>query len=258
MIECVTKTIAPEDAKIILEDHNNYRNVSSGRTGAYKNAMERNDWGLSILIFDDDGELADGQTRLSAVIETGIAQKFVVLSGWPKEEIVYIDGGQNRSKGQVLKAERGANNARNASALACGIETITERPRPVLNSESVALYDRYCDLINEFMPLIHGSSFKAAVHIIAFLRASLIHPERKEDIKTALNNIKNLNFTEEKMSGLKLYYRWAVEKGFQRGGSNGRRETYLRCARALQAYLNDEPLQKLYLPSEDPFPYKYK
>jgi len=256
-MNCSTKTITPDDALAIIGGHENYRRLSSGRVSAYQKAMIDGTWGLSILIFSESGELVDGQTRLNAVIKSGKPQKFISLYGWPEDQICNIDGGQNRSRSQVAKAERGIKNANKIMAVVCGIEMICEQSRVIINSESITLYDKYGELAEDLFAIVSpSSSLGAAIHIIPFARAIITMPEKEYEIKEALRKTVDLDFSENRMSGLRLYYRWAIERGFSRGGGSVRRDAYLRCCRAILAYLNEQKIDKLFAKKTDPFPYE--
>jgi len=85
-VTCKVQRIDPVVAREILRCHQNYRPLSEHRRFAYANLMIENHWGLSILLFDSEGVLLDGQTRLKAVVDTERPQWFACLHGWPAEE----------------------------------------------------------------------------------------------------------------------------------------------------------------------------
>lgn len=255
-VNTAIKLITPVEAGRVLANHENFRSLSKRRLNAYVRAMEADKWGLSILVFDTDGNLLDGQHRLRAVQESGKHIWFVCVYNWPKHERALLDNNQPRTRGQVAVAERGLHNANRAMALAVGIATMpdTERGRMViLNAEALELYDRFRATVERVDPYLVGP-LKAALHGIAFGRAMIAFPARSDEIEEALSKLSRLDFAEPRMCGLRLYYSWAVTRGFVKGGAASRCQTYLRCARALKAYLDNEPIDKLYLPKGDPFP----
>ena len=248
------RVVDPKRAEMILEDHENYRRLSRSRYSAYAAAMARGRWGLSVLIFDEDGRLLDGQNRLQAIVNTGLSQVFLCVQGWPKTEVRFLDNGQARTRGQVAVYELGIDSANIRMALAVGIETISDTKwGAVLNDEAILIYEKYKDTVIRIVRHL-VKPLRAAVHGIAFCRAMIACPDRADDIENALVCMNNLDFSEGRMQGLRLYYQWAVTRGFTQGGTTARQETYRRCARAIQAYLENQMITKLYVPKDDPFP----
>jgi len=253
-LEIYEKTITPEEAAKILSAHKNYRMMSNSRVAAYSKAMTEKSWGISIIIFDEDGELIDGQTRLAAVIRSGIPQTFACVTGWDRAGCIYLDNGQPRTRSQVAKAERNVKDGHKVMSMVCAIEdpTMKKHQISILNSEALKYYDKYGKVCEEILDISRGSKFGAAVHLVSFARCVILYPRTREDILTALNKVKELDFSTRSMSGLKLYYRWAIERGFSKGGADMRREAYLRSARAIVGFIGDEEMQKLYCPTSDP------
>ena len=254
-LEMNVKLITPDTAKDILDGMNNYRSKSQKRVSAYARIMTKGAWKLSILLFDKDGGLLDGQHRLEAVVKSGLPQMFVVIYNWPNDSVIALDNGQNRSAGQVLKSERpDAVSTNRIIAMCSGIEYISsgERGSVLLNYEKVDLYDKYGKLATEVLSRLNGP-LKTGLHGIAFCKAILKYPEKTNEVFEAMRKLNELDFSEPKMQGLKLYFNYVVVKGASKGGGDVRKNSYLRCARALQAYLDGQCIDKLYCPKEDPF-----
>jgi hypothetical protein len=247
-----TVNINPEAAQALLCGHTNYRKPSTKRILAYSREMTAGRWGLSILIVDETGELCDGQNRLLAIIESGCTCKFAIVEGWPKLSVPVLDNNQTRTKSQVAEAVLHIKNTNRVMALASAIEDPTGRAL-VLNSEAVELYKKHCQLIDVLASTATSESLKSAVHLAAFARAILAIPSRRGDILDSLRKMNSMDFAEPRMSGLRLYFSWAIVRGFSRGGSDRRWEAYRRCARAIEAYLAGEKIEKLYCPANDPF-----
>jgi hypothetical protein len=92
-------TISPSDAKEILEHYHvkNNRNISSILVSRLANSMKRGEWGLSESIkFNINGELIDGQHRLTALIVSACSLIFIVQCGYSVEDMGNIDRGKGR------------------------------------------------------------------------------------------------------------------------------------------------------------------
>lgn len=252
------RTINPKEASSIVGNHTNYRNPSKKRVEAYSRLMKNMKWGISIIVFDEDGQLMDGQNRLMSVVSSGRQQKFICITGWPKDQAIYLDNNQNRTKTQAAIAELGLNTYTNAKmAVAVGIETMCITERTILNFEALELYTLREDLIDAIVER-QSAPLGAAIHGIAFARAIIAHPKSRNVLLEAIENMCYLNFAEDNMSGLRLYYQWFVIRGgvYTSDGGSARKNTYLRLCRAIQAFLNNQIIDKLYACVDDPFPLK--
>jgi len=96
--------VTPKMAAEFLSKNNNNRKISKTVVRRYSTQMENNEWLLSPdgLSFDLDGNIVNGQHRLSAVIESKKTINFIVTHDVPKGIFAIIDTGKNRSGGDVL------------------------------------------------------------------------------------------------------------------------------------------------------------
>src|SRR6266508_1127753 len=69
------------------------------------------------VALDADGRLQDGQHRLTAIAETGIAGEMMVSAGWPGDNYTVHDTGRRRTAGQALHHQGAANANTTASAV---------------------------------------------------------------------------------------------------------------------------------------------
>ena len=95
-------------AAIYLESNfSNNRNVSWVKVKAYIAAMMRGEWELSndAICFDKRGKLINGQHRLHAVRESGIACEFLVCRGMTRSSASKMDIGRKRTAAERLKID---------------------------------------------------------------------------------------------------------------------------------------------------------
>jgi len=96
--------VTPEMASSWLKLNHNNRNITSPRVELFVRLIREGKWVLTHqgIGFYCDGNLADGQTRLSAIARAGIPVWMLVTEGLPRESIHAIDGGRPRSVRDVL------------------------------------------------------------------------------------------------------------------------------------------------------------
>lgn len=95
------KNVTPEFASLLLEQNDSNRKINKNQLDMLCRTIESGHWRLThqgVAIYED-GTLADGQHRLSAIVKTGIACKMPLFYGIKKEEslIMAIDSGKPRS-----------------------------------------------------------------------------------------------------------------------------------------------------------------
>lgn len=97
--------VYPDDAQTILDYHNPLNRPESPGSCDYFCALMRagefaatNQAGA----FDTKGRLQDGQTRLKAIIKTGLPQEMYWFVGMPEENFDKLDSGRARTGGQAV------------------------------------------------------------------------------------------------------------------------------------------------------------
>lgn len=96
--------VTPEIARDLLDRNINNRKLNKRRVDNMANAMLRNEWqynGDTIRI-SKSGRLLDGQHRLSAIEQSGISQKYIIVDGLDDDVFTTIDIGSARDAGQML------------------------------------------------------------------------------------------------------------------------------------------------------------
>lgn len=110
--------LTPNGAEAILKMNTNNRKLRSSRVKQYAEQMRRGQWleaGDPIRI-SKSGVLLDGQHRLSAIIESGVAIDCVVISELDDEAYTVIDTGLGRKAADVV-TQMGVQNAHTIAAM---------------------------------------------------------------------------------------------------------------------------------------------
>lgn len=96
--------VTPELAEEWLERNTRNRKISPQSVERYARNMTHDRWAFTgdSIKFSDQGELLDGQHRLSAVARVGVTVPLLVVSGLPTEAQVFMDDGRKRNAGDTL------------------------------------------------------------------------------------------------------------------------------------------------------------
>lgn len=122
-MKITTETITPAKAKTYLGHNLANRNVRRSHVLFLANEMTAGRWKETHegIGFFEDGDLADGQHRLHALIESGTSQKMLVVRGLSKDAMSGIDVGAKRSIGDYLHLHHGVANSNLTAAAARGV-----------------------------------------------------------------------------------------------------------------------------------------
>jgi hypothetical protein len=94
-----TMTVTPKLAAEWLKSNHSNRPLNRRYVEEVCRALENGTFQTTHqgIAFDTQGRLRDGQHRLTAIVETGIAAKMLVTTGMTEEQLLVIDDGRRRS-----------------------------------------------------------------------------------------------------------------------------------------------------------------
>jgi hypothetical protein len=163
-----TEVIGPEEAKAILDNHNDQnRTLTKNTVDKYAREMTRGEWAFigDPIRFDRGGELLDGQHRLAAVVKSGCPQTFVIVRNLEPETQRYMDSGRKRSAADQLKID-GVRNPRECAMIAAMVMHWQGHDLPHMNISYSAAE------VVEFAEANSNAIEAAAAHALALYRAT--------------------------------------------------------------------------------------
>ena len=97
-------TITPQVAQMMLEHNTHNRNLTESRAQAYARDMASGNWRYTGegIKFGPDGTLLDGQTRLRAIVLSGVTITMPVWRGIDPDAQLVMDSGRPRSNSDAL------------------------------------------------------------------------------------------------------------------------------------------------------------
>lgn len=114
--------IGPRQAKEWLNTVNTHnRNILEASVRKYTKAMVEGRWRPLVgepICFAEDGTMLNGANRMTAVVESGTTQVFLVVEGLPMEDQDVMDSGSSRKPGQQLTIHGWKNGPRAAAVAA--------------------------------------------------------------------------------------------------------------------------------------------
>ena len=154
-IKSTIREITPDIAKDMLKRNNKNRKCRDNHVAFLKGQMLNGSWMFDgqPLRFSDGGILLDGQHRLTAIVESGTTQRFLVLTGIHSDAFKVMDTGKARSGIDAFHMA-GHEYATTLAASCKLVINLNEGKNSgagytsVTNSQLLEWYDNNLDLIN--------------------------------------------------------------------------------------------------------------
>jgi hypothetical protein len=260
-ITTVMTFVTPEMAAQWLEKNNiGNRNIRKGDVEIFRLVIEQGMWESTHqgVGFYEDGTLADGQHRLTAIVQAGIGVWVNVTTGLPRKAIHAIDGGSVRTKLDRLHFSGVQTDHHRVSV--CGLliaqykteEAGRERwaTAKVPSKEFENFYNKFLEAI-EFV-----LSFKRPDRCPAPMTAAVASAWYTQD-RERLGEFMAIMHTGETASSrdrAAIRLRDHINQGKYGAGSQARNDLFLRCCGALRYFIAGQPLSKLYATTDHAFP----
>jgi hypothetical protein len=211
------------------------------------------------IAFWEDGELADGQHRLNAIMEAGVGVWVNVTRGMPRDNAEAIDRGRVRSNKDHLHFSGVKSDSRRVAACVCmshqyrvqrseNASRWSNHKRRLRPDEFAKFYDAFSDAI-EFA---YESNKQLHACVVAAI-ASAWFTEDRERLAQFRSLLASGAATDAgDLAAIKLRD-FLLKKQYGQG-ETARNDLFLKACSALRAFLDGRPVQKLYATNDHAFP----
>lgn len=252
------EVITPQVAASYLEHNNTNRRLRMEVVRRYMGDMQTGNWvpGHSMVVFYDDGELADGQHRLKAIELSGIAQSVYVRRG--ANRIDFLKGGEGVPRTVVDGAKIAGIDLKVSArhfAISRTIETGQVASAAWSNAEKLRVLDRHSDATNFAItnfpptPRVNNQMLLGAIGRAWYAESD--HNRLKQFCEIASSGMCT---SQSDVAAV------AIRNAFISMG-RGRnsvtfRDLFLRSQRAISAFMNERPLTVIRAVSSEAYPLK--
>lgn len=255
--------VTPAIAAEWLTRNRGNRNVTGPRVDLFVRLIEEGKFFLTHqgVAFYEDGDLADGQTRLTAIVKAGVAVWMFVTHGLPRTAIHAIDGGRPRTVRDVLHF-LGMHLTSHHVAV---VRTLWNEYH-LQRRDGSRVWDNSAvdtDLFAAFAAAVSDSVVFAmpATRCKGLSHASYVGAVASAwftQDRDALLRLKQLvasgaGADREEQAAIKLRD-WLLTTHLSSSGVQGRQEIYKRSCTAIRAFIDGRPLAKLYCREDAAFP----
>ncbi len=190
------------------------------------------------LVFDEHGNLCQGQHRLEAVRRSGCSIPFMVSTGWPRETIKALDQGKARSVGALLAIDGyvfGDKLGQTLSAIAKvayrGVHIAMTYPNAVYLLDKFDMHTHIKSILGKAPNTTHAWT---ASDIGPLAWYHLARPQKARDFAEGY-----FNFETQKGSAVNLFLHWirsgrwlTIERGSMKSAGSRRMAGLCACLRA--------------------------
>jgi hypothetical protein len=262
------ESFSPTKASKILNNHNNLnRKLRPGLAEKYAHDMKSGTWTECVapIVFYDDGELADGQHRLFAIVESGTTQKFFVRRGLPREAGLNIDTGLTRTlvdnakiaghdlqlSNELLSVTRAIEDGERSLYVVAG-----KRRAPRTNAERLEIVDKHAEAAA--WAISHGPRGRL-LHNAAVLAAigRAWYWEKDKEMLARFSEVVSSGFADgEKESAAVAIRNYLMTTPNCIGSAAGWRDTFLKVQNAIHYFMRGRKLHVIKGVKSDAYPLK--
>ena len=250
-MHCEKMTVTPELADRWFAKRNNRNRVFSKFTAAaYATDMAEGRWKLThqnAIAFYEDGQLADGQHRLAAIVDSGVSIEFLVFFGLKDDDAYGIDAHKMRQTHDQIRIA-GGNDwiTKDIVAMArMGIQD--KKPSP---QQIVAFSNDHKASLSFALDNLPKSYYSAPVRVAL---AAAFYSEDRAKLRHWCEVAKSgLGVSRDDVPILAFRERLNRDPVLKMGGHGGRaREMLCKLAmRSIQAYCTGEQISRIQEPKE--------
>lgn len=241
--------VTPRMAEEWLGRNEANRNIRPGHVASLARDMTAGNFVLSgeSIKFDIDGNLIDGQHRLSAVRESGVTIETVVVRGLPATAKGLVDTGKKRSAGDAMRmygVTSGHSTLAAVIRLVLGIHRgqvrrAGDKAPEVTHSEIIDFYQANAELLDYCVAFTSRHWRKVGARPAALAASMFLAAERDVAAFTAfITSVGELEFGPDKCPRRTLYRRLLS----LRAENHDTSEEVYYILRAYLAHCNGEPL----------------
>ncbi len=258
-----TMTVTPKMAAEWLKTNHSNRALNRRYVDEVSRAIETRTFQTAHqgIAFDTQGRLRDGQRRLTAIVETGVAVKMLVTTGMSEEQPLAIDDGRRRSLHAVVgmtgnQASRFASGIVKEMMAGGDFGTVNGKPGRPSRTEFKDFFERHHEAAAFAETLFNKPTSGFQLGYIAAVIARASYGEDRDRLKhfaKVLIEGKCQAEEDEPIINLRNYI--LRERAKSRGTSRPvRNEPYAKTERTLSDWLKGQNSSQLYAAKEELFP----
>lgn len=247
--------VTPNMAEEWLTENHGNRKLNGPRVELFARLIREGKFCLTHqgVAFYDDGDLADGQTRLTAIVRADVPVWMFVTRGLPRSAIHAIDGGRPRTVRDVLHFLGMSLSSHHVAAVRTLWNQYHLQRRPeakvwdnnAVDTDTFATFASVVqDAIEFSLPATRTKGLSHASYVGAMASAWFTQ-DRDMLLRMKQLVASGAGADRDEQAAIRLRD-WLLTTPLSSSGNAGRQEIYKRSCTAIRAFLEGRPLAKLY------------
>lgn len=250
-IPITAEKVTPKIAKEWLKNNIRNRKLKPEWVKKYARDMMFGDWQPIPLaiVFDKNGILGNGQTRLSAIIQSNTTQELLIARNVPDKSIAMMDRGSvwtNSDTSNFLGDKLNSKKIAVAQILAFGLGSKNKTYQEILGA--YLEYDTEIEFITSICPHIKG--FPAPMMAVC---VKAMYSNELDQIEKFIEIMKT-GIVDSPKDSAAIKLRDSLRYSTSNGGVAGQLDVYRKTQSALKAFLDRRPIKSLVPTDKDHFP----
>ena len=242
--------ITPKMAEKYLQFNTCNRHLRKSLVSQYARDMTNGNWKLTHqgVAFNCDGTLLDGQHRLAAIIESGVAVQMLVARGVESKNQLFMDDHANRTAGDALTLARGERVSTTDVAIVrvaveLQIKFSCRHTKSDLN-ELISKFHGALDFCREFYGLPKQRGVTAAP-VWGSIALAWFYVDDLDRLRSFCRMLSGVDMvTDEADRSVQILREWLLRTGVKSGPQ--RLEAFQKTQRSIVAFMKHQKLEKLY------------
>lgn len=258
-VETKTELVTPAKAEKWLNANHSNRHLRSGVVERYAQDMRTDNWTncTAAIAFYEDGDIADGQHRLWAIVESGRSILFIIMRGLDRKDGLNIDTNLTRNlvdAGRISGLDTGLSHTLISTCRA--IELGNSVSTPISNAGKMELVNKHREAAVFAMQSGLVSKFiKNNVTLAAVARAWYAGVDPDKLCRFA--KVMNAGFAEGQHESAAIAMRnYLLTKGTAGSHRSSWRDTFLKVQNAISYFVRGKPLLVIKGVGEEAYPLK--
>lgn len=254
----VIETITPKVAEAWLNSNKSNRKLREGIVEKYANDMKRGGWTNcpEPISFYADGDLADGQHRLWAIVESGTSQTFPVARGLSREDGLNLNTGAVRNvidNARISKTDSNLSPSLISAARAIEYGTLSIG-RVLSNAEILDMVERQREAAIFASSNVKRKQLLCSSVVLGAVGRAYLHEPDTDRLRRFCDVLGTGFYEGDGETAAVTLRNYLLSKGAVLSSSALWRDTFLKCQNTVFHFMRSKKLTTIKAVSEDAYP----
>lgn len=260
-MDIAVENVTPSKAEHWLNQNKSNRKMRDGVAEKYADDMRNGRWTTcpEPISFYEDGDLADGQHRLWAIVESGVSVKFPVARGLKREDGLNLNTGLGRTlvdNARISGADTGLSNM--GISVSRAVAHGTAKTKGMSNTQRLEIYQQHEEATRWAISNgPRGKFIRNTVTLAAVARAWYVETDH-EMLRRFCDVMSNGFSNGEHESAAIAIRNYMVDKGSVLSSEGMWRDTFLKVQNAINYFMAGKKLTTIKKVADEAYPLKGK